>query len=294
MSKTAEEWVYYLKCSYNGKKWTIRRTFDQFKSLHNGFSFSPKTRLPNFSIKDQLMYLRLAKFLVNIQQEVTQKKDIQKLVLFMEATYNITDENIMGEVIKCGWARKKIGGRYKGNKAWNYVKEGLNCCWKNRFFILTEEGIGYTNKIGDRDFRDVLMFDHTLRVRVGIHYTEEKYGIVLYTTSRRLKIKVKNSYELADWIEGIADSISKSPYCKKNRFSSFSPIRYKNWCKGYINAHDYYRDLAMDLSNAKSEIYITDWWLSPEVYLVRPIKRKKVTLEDGSEEFRLDTQWRLD
>lgn len=138
------------------------------------------------------------------------------------------------------------------------------------------------------------MFDHTLRVRVGIHYTGEKYGIVLYTSSRRLKIKVRDSYELADWIEGIADSIAKSPYCKKNRFSSFSPIRSKNWCKAYINAHEYYKDLALDLEKAKSEIYITDWWLSPEVYLVRPIKRVKITLPDGSEEYRLDTKWRLD
>ena len=82
------------------------------------------------------------------------------------------DENIMGEVIKCGWARKQPGGRYKGNKAYDFLKNIVNCCWKTRFFILTEEGIGYTNKIGNSDFRDVLLFDHTLRVRVGIHYTE--------------------------------------------------------------------------------------------------------------------------
>jgi phospholipase D1/2 len=148
--------------------------------------------------------------------------------------------------------------------------------------------------MGDNDFRDVLMFDHTLRVRVGIHYTEEKFGIVLYTSSRRLKIKVNSSYELADWIEAIADSINKSPYCKQNRFSSFSPIRSKNWCKGYINAHEYYNDLAYDLEKAKNEIYITDWWLSPEVYLVRPIKKKMVTMADGTVEFELDTTWRLD
>ena len=214
MSKSADEWVFYFKCLYQGKKWTIRKTFDQVKVLHNSFSFKPKTILPNFCQTDNLLYLRVAKYLMNIKQEVTLKKDIQRLILFMEATYNIMDANIMGEVIKCGWARKKIGGRYKGNQAWNYIKTSLNCCWKRRFFILTEEGIGYTNKMGDNDFRDVLMFDHTLRVRVGIHYTEEKFGIVLYTSSRRLKIKVNSSYELADWIEAIADSINKSPYCK--------------------------------------------------------------------------------
>lgn len=138
------------------------------------------------------------------------------------------------------------------------------------------------------------MFDHTLRVRVGIHYTGEKRGIVLYTSSRRLKIKVKNHFELIDWLEGIIDSISKSPYCKKNRFSSFSPVRFNNWSKWYINAHEYYKDLAYDLERAKSEIYITDWWMSPEVYLIRPIKTKLVIGEDGNPKEELDTYWRLD
>lgn len=117
MSKTAEEQVFYLKCNYQGKKWTIRKTFEQVKSFHYSLSFKSITRLPNFSPKDKLMYLRVAKYLMYIKQEIKLKKDIQKLVLFLEATYNIIDENIMGEVIKCGWALKQIGGRYKGNKA---------------------------------------------------------------------------------------------------------------------------------------------------------------------------------
>lgn len=148
--------------------------------------------------------------------------------------------------------------------------------------------------MGDYDFRDVLMFDHTLRVRVGIHSTEEKRGIILYTSSRRLKIKVRNDFELIDWLEGIIDSISKSPYCKINRFSSFSPVRHNNWANWYINAHQYYKDLAYDLEKAKSEIYITDWWMSPEVYLIRPIKKILEMDENGKPVEKLDTTWRLD
>lgn len=284
MSQTVEEHVFYFRVEFRGKKKIIRRTYDQIKALHLSFGSKIKTKLPVYSYEDNLMYLRLAKYLNLLKTEINSKKDkkiLQRLVMFFEANYDILDDNIMGEVIKCGWARKQPGGRYKGNKAWDFIKNFVNCCWKTRFFILTEEGIGYTNKIGDRDFRDALLFDHTLRVRVGIHYTEQKFGIVLYTSSRRLMIKVRNGYELADWIEGIVDSISRSPYCKDNRFNSFSPVRQKNWCKSYINAHEYYSDLAADLERARSEIYITDWWLSPEVYLVRPIPYKQVVHEDG-------------
>jgi hypothetical protein len=70
MSRTAEEWVFYLKCIYQGKKWTIRKTFDQVKGFHKDLSFKPKTKLPNFSQKDILMYLRVAKYLMNIKAEI--------------------------------------------------------------------------------------------------------------------------------------------------------------------------------------------------------------------------------
>ena len=97
-----------------------------------------------------------------------------------------------------------------------------------------------------------------------------------------------------DWLEGITDSIAKSPYCSKNRFTSFSPIRQRNWAKWYINGHEYYKDMAQDLENAKSEIYITDWWFSPEIYLIRPIKKIIKINEKGEPYEEYDTYWRLD
>jgi phospholipase D1/2 len=72
-------------------------------------------------------------------------------------------------------------------------------------------------------------------------------------------------------MEGLIDSVSQSPYCKINRYTSFCPISSNNNTKAYINANQYYEDVANDMERAKHEIYITDWWMSPEVYLRRPI-----------------------
>lgn len=72
-------------------------------------------------------------------------------------------------------------------------------------------------------------------------------------------------------MEGLIDSVSQSPYCKINRYTSFCPISSNNNTKAYINGHEYYDDVANDMERAKHEIYITDWWMSPEVYLKRPI-----------------------
>ncbi|KAG2462471.1 PLD1 Phospholipase, partial [Polypterus senegalus] len=39
----------------------------------------------------------------------------------------------------------------------------------------------------------------------------------------------------------------------------------------YVNAKGYMEDVASALEEAKEEIFITDWWLSPEIFLKRPV-----------------------
>ena len=57
-----------------------------------------------------------------------------------------------------------------------------------------------------------------------------------------------------------------------NRFMSFAPERKEsNKCKWYSDAHFYFEDIFEALTNAKNEVYITDWYLSPELYLKRPV-----------------------
>jgi len=136
---------------------------------------------------------------------------------------------------------------------------------------LTDEGIGYTSGQDSQEFRDILFFDTSLQIRHGEKYADIEYGLVLKTSSRKLKIKVKSYLELLDWIQALITSVDRSLYCRPNRFGSFCPISSGNFAKSYIGADQYYLDLANELDKATHEIYITDWWMSPEVYLRRPI-----------------------
>ena len=38
-----------------------------------------------------------------------------------------------------------------------------------------------------------------------------------------------------------------------------------------MDAVHYFEDVASALLNAKEEIFITDWWLTPELFLRRPV-----------------------
>ncbi|CAG8640514.1 2688_t:CDS:2, partial [Paraglomus occultum] len=67
---------------------------------------------------------------------------------------------------------------------------------------------------------------------------------------------------------------------KNNPHGSFAAIRENVHIKWYVDAKDYFYAISEALLSAKKEIFIGDWWLSPELYLRRPPSK--------NENFRLD------
>ena len=55
-----------------------------------------------------------------------------------------------------------------------------------------------------------------------------------------------------------------------HRFQSFAPEREGNDAKWYVDGCGYMWAVSMALEQAEHEIWILDWWLSPELYLRRP------------------------
>ncbi|XP_067157722.1 phospholipase D1 isoform X4 [Apteryx mantelli] len=47
-------------------------------------------------------------------------------------------------------------------------------------------------------------------------------------------------------------------------------LQIDNLCR-YVNAKWYFEDVANAMEAAKEEIFITDWWLSPEIFMKRPV-----------------------
>ncbi|KAJ3522500.1 hypothetical protein NM208_g12834 [Fusarium decemcellulare] len=62
----------------------------------------------------------------------------------------------------------------------------------------------------------------------------------------------------------------RSAIAEKNRFQSYFPEREGNHIKWYVDGRDYFWAVSTALEQAKESIYITDWWLSPELFLRRP------------------------
>uniref|UniRef100_A0A8C2GR78 Phospholipase n=1 Tax=Cyprinus carpio TaxID=7962 RepID=A0A8C2GR78_CYPCA len=155
--------------------------------------------------------------------------------------------------------------------------QGLNCIghhqfcfrWSRRWLVVKDSFLLYMSRDpGVVSF--VLLFDPELKVLVGRVHTDTKHGVCIENFSRKLVIKC-NSYRQALWWSHEIRSLSeRCDFHQTNRCEGFAPPRPDTLTKWYVNGNGYFSDLADALEQAKEEIFITDWWLSPEVFLKRP------------------------
>jgi phospholipase D1/2 len=65
--------------------------------------------------------------------------------------------------------------------------------------------------------------------------------------------------------------LAAKAFLGETRFSSFAPIRRQVDAMWFVDGSSYMTAVADALEAANEEIYIADWWLSPEIYMKRPI-----------------------
>ncbi|XP_054983550.1 phospholipase D1 isoform X1 [Sorex araneus] len=157
---------------------------------------------------------------------------------------------------------------------------GLNCCghgracyrWSKRWLIVKDSFLLYMNPDSGA-IAFVLLVDKEFRIKVGKKETETKYGLRIDNLSRTLILKC-NSYRHARlWGGAIEEFIQKhgTNFLKDHRFGSYAAIQENTLVKWYVNAKGYFEDIANAMEEAREEIFITDWWLSPEIFLKRPV-----------------------
>jgi len=108
--------------------------------------------------------------------------------------------------------------------------------------------------------------------------------ITLQNSERKLQIICKSEASLKLWVSSFTLMAKSTVWSRKNRFNSFAPVRQNAFCKLLVDGRDYFWSLSEALEKAQDVIYIHDWWLSPELYLRRPV--------DAHQEYRIDRMLR--
>ncbi|RCH87877.1 Phospholipase D1, partial [Rhizopus azygosporus] len=293
------QWVFRVELQYGDVKWVIRRNIADFMALH--FKLKVKSNLydyvpdpPNFP--NQLSnLLDTAKSTIglfeskqtNYNRRATLTNYLRSLLLraHVTASYDICEflelsaisiAHDMGWKGKEGYLKNRI--RHVAPKC--FCISRITKRWTTEWIILRDSYMAFSKDAASSEPTDVLLFDSSLRFEVlEPRVYLGNYHIKIRNQSREIEIK-GTKREIDQWIDSIEKVKSESPWVYHHRFASFAPIRHNAKVKWFVDAENHFNAVAEAILSAKVEIYIADWWLSPELYLRRP--------PEENEDFRLD------
>lgn len=84
-------------------------------------------------------------------------------------------------------------------------------------------------------------------------------------------INEKRSIEWKEAITSMLNDTSGKHFSKLNQFDSYAPVRTNTLIKWFVDGADYMEAIADAIELAQEEIFITGFFLSPELYLKRPV-----------------------
>ncbi|XP_041670061.1 phospholipase D1 isoform X1 [Cheilinus undulatus] len=157
---------------------------------------------------------------------------------------------------------------------------GMNCCghskmcyrWSKRWLVVKDSFLLYM-KPDSGAISFVMLVDKEFSIKMDSKETETKHGVRIDSLSRSLVLKCSSYRHARWWGQAIEDFVRKhgSAFLTDHRFGSFAREEVNIPAKWYVNGKTYMEDVADALEEAKEEIFITDWWLSPEIFLKRPV-----------------------
>ncbi|XP_011180808.1 phospholipase D2 isoform X2 [Zeugodacus cucurbitae] len=143
--------------------------------------------------------------------------------------------------------------------------------WRNRWFFVKETCFGYIRP-NDGVIRSVILFDQGFDVSTGIYQTGMRKGLQVLTNSRHIILKCWTRRKCKEWMQYLkktANSYARD-FTYPNPHMSYAPVRSGIQASWHVDGSAYMGAIADALEEAKEEIYIADWWLSPEIYMKRP------------------------
>ena len=145
--------------------------------------------------------------------------------------------------------------------------------WKKKFLVVQYGFVAYydgQNYSCEQPTRVQLLQNAKITIKhITLHVKTEQYSCTMKLESDHLCHELKdvllmNSYGV---VQGVVAQPSGSRFNPHFRFGAFAPVRENIAAAWYSDGKSYFRDLATCIENAKSEIFIADWMLSPVIFL---------------------------
>ncbi|XP_052810030.1 phospholipase D1-like isoform X3 [Mya arenaria] len=240
---------------------------------------------PEIMVREEQLEKRRRHLEAYLQSVVESKwyRNHTEVLKFLEVS-ELSFVNRLGQKWKEADINKCSGGR----------RISIGCCgclkkyhvagrWSKRWLVLKDTFIAY---IRPRDgcVCDVMLMDSGFKVHSGMGATGAPHGLLVQNMSRHLLAKSWTSRKADEWEESIknaADTTGQEFIQNDIRYGSYAPVRENSYARWFVDGASYFEAVAEALEKAKEEIFITDWWLSPEIYLKRFVTdREKWRLDE--------------
>ncbi|XP_034933646.1 phospholipase D1 [Chelonus insularis] len=159
-----------------------------------------------------------------------------------------------------------------GGLTCGYMCTSLCGTWHVRHLVVKETFILYMTP-KDGEIQSVILMDNSFEVSSGMYVTGLRHGLQIMNSSRHIVVKCWTRRKAREWLSFIQDTANSHGkyFIQVNPHRSFAPYRTPTPASWFVDGSSYMSAIADALENAKEEIFIADWWLSPEIYMKRPI-----------------------
>ncbi|XP_071557786.1 phospholipase D1 isoform X2 [Temnothorax nylanderi] len=154
----------------------------------------------------------------------------------------------------------------------NYLSTSLCGKWQKRHLVVKDTFVAYLNPEDGR-IKSVILMDNGFGISLGVYTTGSRSGMQIANLSRHIVIKCWTKRKAKEWMEFIQEVSNREgkDFIQTNPHNSFAPYRPYISATWFVDGADYMSAVADALENAKEEIFIADWWLSPEIHMKRPM-----------------------
>ncbi|CAF1019078.1 unnamed protein product [Rotaria sordida] len=186
--------------------------------------------------------------------------------------------------IKEGYLSKRSHDDYRGHSIFLRLPFLCDMCkfhHGRKWFVIKDTYITYMRP-DTYEIRFPMLVDRGFEITTGFRHVRTQHGIKITNLQRTLVLKCRNNRDNEEWTQHLLNLREHSNSfisATASRFNSFAPVRQKQRAYWFINGKSYMEAVAKALLTAKEEVFITDWWLSPEIMMIRP---------SDDENFRLD------
>lgn len=276
-----QDLLFVFKITYDSIKtytWLIKKKSSDFfklvRDLEKEVSQGNLSSLPVFppsnnfqSLSHESKFLLFETYLISLQnlKEICLNPKFWEFLEVSALSFDGTSNKR-----KEGYVMKRTGGRINNEKLCCNLSKHFKRLQK-RWVVIKDNMIGYLSNHTREILHEVLMFKGKFEVKSGVQDTGFDDGVMVITNRRNFLFRAGNLIEMNEWVNAIQEAYNESEWRNPDvRFESSFPPRSQNISTWFVDGEEYFSEVLSSLQQAQREVFISDWWLSPELFLKRP------------------------